>query len=103
MDKINLNLSNSAKKLLAKLVANIGYDDPITSVIWWEGGLSTSPDGEETILPPGWSVGWYESSKVPKENIQNIEGFKFVFDQGSISEKLNGKLLDVENGIFVVK
>jgi hypothetical protein len=103
MDKIDLKLSHDAKVLLAKYIADSDIVDPITSVLWWGEGLVTSPDGKESKLPPGWGVGWYEPSKIPEESIQIIEGFKFVFDQGTVSEKLNGKLLDVVDGNFVVK
>lgn len=107
MEAINLKLSASAKVLLEKHLSEIEYEDPITSVQWYESEISMRYDKNGNEISdasgPSWGVGWYSSDQVPIEMIQEIDGIKFVFNQGPISEKLNGKLLDVEDGNYFVK
>jgi hypothetical protein len=40
--------------------------------------------------------------KVPVEDIVPIDGIDFVFDQGDISMRLDGKVLDHVHGHFIV-
>ena len=103
MDRIDLKLSEPAKHLLAEHIALTNLDVPITSVVWWEEGYITSPDGVGIWTPPRWGVGWYDLRNIDAEKIQSIDGIKFIFDQGAMSEKLNGKLLDIVNGKYVVR
>jgi hypothetical protein len=103
MDKINLTITDAAKDLLVEHIRGSEIDDPISTVVWWGEGKSISPEGVETKLSPGWGVAWYKPSQIPKEEIQSIDGIKFVFCQGEKSEELNGKLLDVKDGKFVIK
>ena len=106
MDRINLKVSKSAKKLIEKYISEMDLADPITTVAWNDGGISTYHDeeGNEITNPlrPGWGIGWHNPDQVPAEMIQEIDGIKFVFDQGKSSKQLDGKLLDVKNEKFKV-
>ena len=102
MTNINLKLSTAAKQHLLRFMSEIEYDDPVAAVIWHEGGESQSPDGVVRPISAGWGVGWYNPTNLSGEPIQEIEGIRFVFGQGEKSEELNGKVLDVKNGAFIV-
>ena len=99
---IDLEVSEAARELLLRHISHIKqYEEPIAAVLWAEGG-SVSKGVETKSLSPHWGVGFYDPKKIPVEEVQVISGIKFVFGQDAISERLNGKLLDVENGKFVV-
>ena len=102
MEPIDLEVTEAARELLLRHISHITeYDEPVAAVLWAEGG-SVTKGGETKPLSPHWGVGFYDPKKIPVEEVQVISGIKFIFGQGAISERLNGKLLDVENGKFVV-
>ena len=78
----------------------------VVTVAWTERGpwLKLRPDGTEDsgVLEAGWDVGFYDPAKVPPEEIVQIDGIGFVFAQGDISMRLDGKALDYVDGKFIV-
>ena len=106
MRSIDLKITRAAReKLLRDLKANKDID-PIVSVVWSESGeVLKEVNGEKTLirkLPGHWGVGFNEIEKIPVEYHQVIDGITFYFDQGKISERLNGKVLDISEGCYVV-
>jgi hypothetical protein len=101
-ERIDLEVSEAARELLLRHISHITeYENPIAAVLWAERG-TVSKDSATKELPPHWGVGFYDPKKIPVAEVQVISGIKFVFGQGAISERLNGKLLDAENGRFVI-
>jgi hypothetical protein len=102
-ERIKLEISAAAKEELLRCISEIKEFEAIATVGWSEGGTSTDRNGVKKELPSGWCVGFYNPKDIPVEEIQIIAEIKFIFWQGVISERLNGKLLDVENEKFVVR
>jgi hypothetical protein len=107
MDAIDLKLTDAAKKKLLRDLAAIADFEPIVSVVWSERGeVWVEKDGKKEKvreLPPHSGVGFNEIEKIPPDYHQLIDGIIFYFDQGKISERLNGKTLDVSEGCYVVR
>jgi hypothetical protein len=99
---INLRVSEAAKQLLLRDISAITEYVAIVTISW---GLEYSfgKDGNPKEPSEGWSVGFYDTKDVPLDGIQEISGIKFVFNQGPISSRLNGKVLDAQNGNIVVR
>jgi hypothetical protein len=102
MHEVDLRLTDSSKRLLAECIESMEIEDPVTAVIWHDGGVTTLPDGRKEEFPPGWGVAWYKGENTGGLEIQKIEGFKFVFGQGEKSLELNGRVLDAKGGKFEV-
>ena len=99
MNDIALNISTNALRKLESFINDINFP-AVISITWSEGGWES---GEAT--GPEWVVGAHDESKVlaSEFHIQFIQGLPFVFDQGDISEKLNGCTLDWAGGNFHIQ
>jgi hypothetical protein len=91
---IALTLSAAARERLAHDLPQTGLSEPLASVLWAEGRSGKTPGA--------WCIGYYEATRVPASAQQEIEGIRFAFVQGNISERLNGKTLDFQQGNYVV-
>jgi hypothetical protein len=101
----DLKITTAAVKALQQALARIG-GQRVATVVWSTAGAIERPLSDGTVsvksVGPGWDVGFYEIERIPKDQVVQIEGIRFYFDQGSISERLNGATLDFENGGFIV-
>lgn len=107
MDRPSLRLTDAAKSELTAIMCKITDYRAIASVLWAESGGSSKPrpDGsyERVDLGPHWGVGFYSPSKVPADEVTEIDGIPFIFVQGKISMRLNDATLDYVGGKFVVE
>lgn len=99
--RISLAITDAAKAALLRILSQIP-EARIVSVLWSDSGTRTAK-GVTTQLPPSWDVGFYGFDQVPDKEIQKIGGLDFVFVQGPISQRLNGKTLDWKDGTFHVQ
>jgi hypothetical protein len=80
---------------------------PVASVSWSIARSAMWADelGREVFRADGrgWDVGFHDRAIIPASEICVIRGIEFVFDQGAISMRLDGALLDYRNGSFVVE
>ena len=100
--KISLTLTTAAQTALTRLISQITEYRAVATVAWSEGG-SRINKGITTPLPPSWGVAFQDRAQLPGDEIQQIGGIEFIFMQGAISERLNGKTLDWNNGRFRVR
>jgi hypothetical protein len=108
MNRIDLTITDAAKARLLLDIANISEYEAIATVVWSTSGAYIKRDDRGNEIESGdllgcWSVGFYSPSQTIHVDIQYISGIKFVFDQGSISERLNGKVLDIKNGYYHIQ
>ena len=103
MSNIDLKLTDAARVELAALVSGDGNGDLIVAPAWLAVGSYKNIDGS-TNLEPKWGIGLYRrsNSEFASDEITDINGIPFVFLQGSVSERLNGAILDYKNGEWVV-
>jgi hypothetical protein len=52
---------------------------------------------------PGWDVGFFDRATLNADDVVEIRGIEFVFDQGMDSRRLDGAILDYRKGYFVVE
>jgi hypothetical protein len=102
-----LAISDAARQaLLGTLEKYIDYDALVT-VVWSEFGWVETPKADGSVerrdTGPDWSVAFHRRDKVPASEVVTIAGIDFYFDQGSISERLNGKTLNYRGGFFYVE
>ena len=101
-----LTLSDSARVALSMLMQRHSKYVPVATVTWSEGGWTEYHDQFGNLVHrtdgPGWDVGFYDRSRVPEDQIVTLGGIEFVFDQGPISMRLDGRQLDYRNGGFIV-
>jgi hypothetical protein len=101
-----LRLTEAARDELLRAIGRISEYAAVVTVAWAERGpwLKLRPDGTEEsgVIEAGWGVGFYDPTKIPPEEIVQIDGIDFVFAQGHISMRLDGKALDYVDGKFIV-
>ena len=103
MERIDLRITISAKRLILEYMELFDSQNHITCVLWQGSGNIFKESGELKEINPGWEVGWCSREKIEGAPTQLIEGIEFVFDQGEISKRLNGMVLDVEGKNFIVR
>jgi hypothetical protein len=91
-DFIDLKVSDAAADALTQELRRL----PFRGVVGVQWGLDL------TTQKYSWDVGFYERKDVPREGLQEIRGIPFVFNQGPLSKRLSGKLLDNNDSGFVV-
>lgn len=104
---IQLQITNEAINRLKEDMKLINDFEPIASIVWKDEGSSyrTIENGEWTErrpLPSGWGIGFYSTDNIENDEIQIIQGIKFYFGQDEVSEKLNGKILDLIEGKYEI-
>jgi hypothetical protein len=103
---IALTISDAARKALLDTLRTLDHD-ALASVVWSESGWveERRVDGsaERRDVGAGWNVAFYRRDRVPPTEVIPISGIDFYFDQGSISERLNGKTLHFRGGFFHVE
>ena len=73
---------------------------PIACVSWVFDEMRS--DGREIEhRGPHWGVGFYSPDQVPEDSVVEIAGIPFTFSAVD-AERLNGAILDMVNGRFVV-
>ena len=105
MAPIALTVTEAARVALLDFLRHCEPGSVIT-VSWHEGSAKLWPLADGTLrfqdTGPGWGVGAYARSKISEAEIVTISGIEFVFAQGDISQRLNGKTLDHRGGSFHV-
>jgi len=90
--RIALEVSDAAAVALTTDIQQMSFD-AVVAVMWTRDPYS----GREF-----WEVAFYCRSDVPIEGIQEIRRVPFVLNQGSLSAKLNGMILDRNDGEYKV-
>ena len=90
-----LRLTPTAKAALSRALEDIQARSNYRAVVtvgWRIRGASA-----------GWGVGFYDPAQISQVSPVQIDGIDFVFLQGDISMRLDGKALDYVNGDFLIK
>ena len=85
---------------MLELMKRLEQYDPIACVSWALDVVSMRGT-EFTHRGPSWNVGFHFRDQVPADNIVEIAGIPFIFSADA-APRLDGALLDVVNGRFVV-
>jgi hypothetical protein len=79
---------------------------PVAAIVW---AIASStgrllPDGGEQFefLGPHWSLGYHDRTKLPPEDVFEIDGIPFFFDQPRATAGPVGVTIDHSNGRFIV-
>jgi len=90
--RIALEVSDTAAVALSTDLRQMSFD-AVVAVMWTREPIS----GRDF-----WEVAFYRRSDVPVEGIQEIKSVPFVFNQGPLSAKLNGMILDRDDAGYTV-
>ena len=105
METPSLHVTSAAKAALAWHMHRVELARPVVCVLWSSSGsmFSLRPDGTEDFrdLGAGWGVGFHDRSKLPEDEIVEIDGLPFVFVEAQVP-RLNGATLDFREGHFLV-
>lgn len=95
--------SSQILKFIRSLQREVGQNDQIAAISWDVGRKIKGPnDTDWKKLEPGLGIGTYSRREVPPDVIRTIDGVEIVFS-GDDATRFAGKLIDFENGKFVLK
>ena len=102
-----LNLTDSALVALRVLIGRHTNFVPVATVSWSVVGTTFPPDqyGRMRVrhIEPGWDVGFFDRATLSPNDIIEVRGIEFTFDQPVESLRLDGATLDYRDGHFVVE
>jgi len=102
-----LNVTDSALVALRVLIGRHTNFVPIATVSWSGVGTTFPPDqyGRMRVRhrEPGWDVGFFDRATLKADDIVEICGIEFTFDQAAESRRLDGATLDYRDGYFVIE
>jgi len=101
----SLALTPAAKAALIRDMARISEFVPVASVLWAESatlGRALTRSGEVEHRGPHWSVGFYDLAKVSRWMVVDIDGIRFRFIRQPALSRLDGAMLDYEQGHYIV-
>jgi hypothetical protein len=95
--------SSQILKFIRSVQRQVGQNDLIAAISWNLGGRMKGPnDTDWRKLEPGLGIGTYSRREVPPDVIRTISGLQIVIS-GDDATRFAGKLIEFENGKFVLK
>jgi hypothetical protein len=99
-------LTATGRAALVEQMSNIREFQPVASIVW---AIAAStgrllPDGNEKFefFGPHWSLGYHDRAKLPSEDIFEIDGIPYFFDQPRATAGSVSVTIDHSNGRFIV-
>ena len=98
---INFRLTRRAAEKINELTNELSTSEPMLASLFWN---QEYDEIERRLIDRGFTLGWFETDRVPAHAVQHIDGVELFFavDEKQ-SENFKGKWIDYVNDRFVFR